>query len=95
MGTVERPTNPVDRAPTCPYARSADDSKDDSAVALQSPRQKLVEALTRAIAAAMAVGDLQVARVADEALGRLVEAPERSVAVVADLGAARAKKRSR
>jgi len=46
-------------------------------------RAKLVAALTETISAATAAGDLHAARVAHEALGRLLAPPSDSDAVVA------------
>ena len=56
-----------------------------------SPRAELVQSLTNAISAAVAAGDLQVARVAHEALGRLIA--DGNSAVVVDLATERAKRR--
>ena len=88
------PRSGADRARTCPYDRSGDDCGDDSAAARKSPRPELVEALSRAIARATAAGDLQFARVAHEALGRLIDASHGGAAAVADLGAALARRRN-
>jgi hypothetical protein len=52
----------------------------------------LISALTESISAAIAVGDVHAARVAHEALGRLLAEPEPGVTPVADLGAERAKR---
>jgi hypothetical protein len=60
----------ADRASTCPIVHARDDSRDDSEA--PSPRVRLIAALTEAIAAAVAAGNLHVARVAHEALGRLL-----------------------
>ena len=84
-----------DHACMCATVRSQDDSQDDSTATSQSPRARLVAALTEAISAAMAAGDLHAARVAHEALGRLLEEPEPGAPVVADLGEERAKRRPR
>jgi len=46
----------------------------------ESPRLKLVEALTEALRAAVAAGDLAVAGVAHEALGRLLGSGKSEVA---------------
>jgi hypothetical protein len=57
-----------------------------------TPRKRLVAALTEAISAAMAAGDLHAARVAHEALGRLLEPPDPAGTKVTDLREARARK---
>jgi hypothetical protein len=62
------------------------------AYAATSPRRRLVSALTEAVSAAIEAGDPHAARVAHEALGRLIAEPEAGVAPVADLGAARARR---
>jgi hypothetical protein len=57
-----------------------------------SPRGSLVGALSAAIAAATSAGDLHAARVAHEALGRLLAEPEPGARAVADLASERAKR---
>jgi hypothetical protein len=57
-----------------------------------SPRADLVRALTAAIDAATRAGDLHAARVAHEALGRLLAEPEPGAPTVADLASERAKR---
>jgi hypothetical protein len=54
-----------------------------------SPR----EVLAAALAVALGSGDLTLARVAHEALGRLLAEPEEPVPAVADLAAERAKRK--
>ena len=80
---------PSDRAGMCANVRGRDDSQDDSSSGPISPRGRLVASLTETISAATAAGDLHAARVAHEALGRLLAEPEPGVAVVADLPAER------
>jgi hypothetical protein len=77
-----------DRASTCPTVRRRDDSRDDS----DTPRVRLVAALTEAIRVAIAAGDLHVARVAHEALGRLLGSEGVADSVV-DLETERTKRR--
>ncbi len=57
-----------------------------------SARRRLVLALTDAVAAAIEAGDLHAARVAHEALGRLIAEPEKGAAAVTDLGSERSKR---
>lgn len=59
----------------------------------ESPRTALVRALTAALTVATAAGDLHAARVAHEALGRLLAEPEPGAPTVTDLGEERAKRR--
>jgi hypothetical protein len=54
-----------------------------------------LEALARAVADSFATGDLHVARVAYEAMGRLIDMPQRDAAEVTDLQVVRATKRKR
>ncbi|RLB45743.1 MAG: hypothetical protein DRI90_28100 [Deltaproteobacteria bacterium] len=54
-----------------------------------NPRRRLVLALTEAVGAAIEAGDLHAARVAHEALGRLIAPPEPGAATVADLNCVR------
>jgi hypothetical protein len=58
-----------------------------------SPRARLVATLTETIAAATGAGDLHAARVAHEALGRLLATPDPDVAEVTDIGAERARRK--
>ena len=58
-----------------------------------TPRRRLVMALTDAVAAGIDGGDLHAARVAHEALGRLIGEPNSDASRVADLNTARAEKR--
>jgi hypothetical protein len=60
---------------------------------VQNPRAALALALNEAARAALAGGDLHAARVAHEALGRLLADPEPGTPAVADLAAERAKRR--
>ncbi len=89
---VESSRPPFDRACKCANVRARDDSQDDSASPDKSYRAQLVAALTDAISVAVAAGDLHVARVAHEALGRLLEEPEPGKSSVADLNVERAKR---
>lgn len=57
-----------------------------------SPRARLVANLTETISSATAAGDLHAARVAHEALGRLLAEPEPGAPDVADLASERAKR---
>jgi hypothetical protein len=58
-----------------------------------NPRTVLLEQLTAGMSAAIAVGDLEVARIAHEAIGRLLGlAPAASAAPVVDLAAERARR---
>jgi hypothetical protein len=61
----------------------------------ESPRGALVAALTTTIAAATAAGDLHAARVAHEALGRLLAEPQRGAPAVPNLASERAKRGTR
>jgi len=56
----------------------------------ESPRAALVRTLTEGISAATASGDLAAARVAHEALGKLLDEPERGNAEVIDIRSQRA-----
>ncbi|HVY48634.1 MAG TPA: hypothetical protein VHB21_22255 [Minicystis sp.] len=58
-----------------------------------SPRAALVAALADAVKAASAAGDLHAARVAVEALARLVDVPAPGGPEIADLSAERARRR--
>jgi hypothetical protein len=60
-----------------------------------SPRAGLVAALTETITTAAAAGDLHAARVAHEALGRLLAEPEPGASEVADLATERARRERR
>jgi hypothetical protein len=71
-----------EKGPVGPARNDTVGQKDDGAI---SPRTSLVAVLTRAIAAATAAGDLHAARVAHEALGRLLDEPAQGGAPVADL----------
>jgi hypothetical protein len=62
---------------------------------IQTPRGKLVELLTATIATATAAGDLHAARVAHEALGRLLMEAEPGAPTVADFASERAKRGSK
>jgi hypothetical protein len=57
-----------------------------------SPREALVRALGEAVAAATAAGDLEVARIAVEALGKLLAAPSSVPATVVDLASERGRR---
>jgi len=61
-------------------------------VQLPNPRAQLLESLAASVLAATAAGDLHAARVAHEALGRLL-AQEPGGPAVTDLAAERAKRR--
>jgi hypothetical protein len=85
------PSAPDDTKPAKPRATETA----CAAACAIDPRGRLITALTETIAAAMAAGDVHAARVAHEALGRLLAEPGPNDATVADLGAARAKRASR
>jgi hypothetical protein len=58
-----------------------------------SPRAAMVAALTQGLADATLLGDLRAAKVAHEAIGRLLAEPDPGSPTIADLGAERAKRR--
>ncbi|MBK8994641.1 MAG: hypothetical protein IPM35_02670 [Myxococcales bacterium] len=65
----------------------------DSPPAPTTPRQRMIAGLNAELAAALAAGDLEAARVAHEALGRLLGASQAGErAVVIDLAAEQAKR---
>ena len=86
---------PAEFEAKCATARSADDSRDDSSTASASPRARLVAALTEAISAAVGAGDLHAARVAHEALGRLLAEPVPGAVAVADINEERGRRGQR
>lgn len=92
LDKVDQAPPPSDRAGMCANVGRQDDSQDDSPSRPISPRARLVAALTETISAATAAGDLHAARVAHEAIGRLLEEPEPGVAGVADLRAERSRR---
>jgi hypothetical protein len=81
-----------DREAKCANIGPAIDTAIVSSASAASPRTKLVAALTEAIVATMAAGDLHAARGAHEALGRLLAAPDLGMPAVADLAAERARR---
>ncbi len=85
---------PSEFAAKCATFRYSDDSPDDLS-GTASLRQELLVALTLTISRATAVGDLNVVRIAHEALGRLIEEPELGNLKVADLDVERAKRKQR
>jgi hypothetical protein len=92
---VEAARPPAEFGAKCATARDADDSQDDSSTASASPRARLVAALTEAISAAVAGGDLHAARVAHEALGRLLAEPLPGAVAVADINEERGRRGQR
>jgi hypothetical protein len=58
----------------------------------KTPRERLVAVLTETIAAALPAGDLHAARVAHEALGRLLAERDPGASSVTDLASERAKR---
>ena len=80
---------PPDHASKLPNPGSANACVNDSPSTPASPRAALVVALTEAVQAAVAMGEIHAARVAHEALGRLLDDPDRDPDKVTDVRAAR------
>ena len=81
---------PAAEEPSPPPSLAAESGTPDAAPATgTSPRAKLVSVLAEAVAAAIAAGDLHAARVAHEAIGRLIAEPDPAARCVADLDSER------
>jgi hypothetical protein len=85
-----QPTNDGTCRQTPADCRTAE--QPDPATATDGPRARLVKALAEAVAAASAAGDIHAARVAHDALGRLLGDQTPGTAEVTDLATERAKR---
>jgi len=96
---VKPDATPATRAPNLAMSGGAGDSRRNPAVPVEppavaptaapaSPRAAMLAALSAGMTAALAGGDLDAARVAHEAIGRLLGSPVRGAEVV-DLAAER------
>jgi len=75
------------------YNKACTHEKSDSGKVELSHRDKLIRSLSETIASAAAVGDLEVVRIATEAMQRLLDGGSQSDDEVVDLAVERSKRR--